>query len=465
MKEHINIIFLLGLMLCSTTILAQFTINGTAKDKDTKEGLPFAHIVLEGGSTVAVSDFDGVFSITIPKGEMGEELVISVMGYENFEMSVQAIQTQNIKEFLLESAVFELAEAIVRSPEKILSDAIDKIEENFWIEDFLLEGFYRKAAVEGGQFAYLTEAIIRVSNEGYHKQSEHSIGVEIMQLRSSEDFRQIEVLEHRNPLFIGMYDRDLIKSGGIKDVLKKARTNLAELETTVYNGEDIYIIKVKPFYVYIGFNNDEIYRIDIGGNRDLGRSYQYRKYKGKLYPFYNRRKWMPKRSGNDDKIGNVLVRRYYDRNIQREAETEVAGTMQPKGQKEDATKYFTRQNWRVKNVQKTLSKAALEETPINNIGMVHEFTATKLVLKSEENYKIKPNIELNEDLFKTKVYYDTKFWNNYKSATESKYFQLIRADLEAAANGKSLELQFSEVGKVNNESSRKFKKRMEKEEK
>ncbi len=453
-------IFLFVILLFSTSIFAQYKIEGVAKDKKTKEGLPFAHIGIEGSPTVAVSDFDGVFTLTIPEAEMDKTLVISVMGYTNLEMSIKDIQINKKKEFLLDAATFDLTEAIVRSPEKILSDAVNKIEENFWTEDFLVEGFYRKAAIEDSKFAYLTEAMIRVSHKGYHKHSEHDMAIEIVQLRASEDFRQIEVLERNNPLLTGMYKKDLIKNGGIKEILKDAQKNLATMETSVYNGENIYIITVKPYIFYISFENDEIYRIDYGGNRKLGTSYQYRKYKGKLYQFYHRRRWMPKRKGK--KIGNVLVGRYFDRDIRKEAKAEVVD-LSPRRKKEDASKYFERQFWATRKAQSILSIAALKETTIDNIGMVHEFTVTKFALKSEEKYKVRTNINLKEDIFKTQVYYDKKFWANNKFSTESKYLQLIRADLEAAANGKTLEQQYTEVGNSNNNKSRKFKKRMERE--
>lgn len=465
MKNYIKTLSLLIAILMSNFAFAQITINGIAKDQKTKEGLPFAHIGVEGSSTVAVSDFDGVFSITIPKEEMGEILAISVMGYENFEMPIKEVQTKKLKEFLLKSAVFDLVEAVVRSPEKILSDAVDKIEENYWSEDFMLEGFYRKAALEDNKFAYLTEAIVRVYNEGYHKKEDHSVAIEMTHLRASEDFRQIEVYEHQNPLFTGMYTKDKVKTRELKEIIRDAKKNtLADIETSVYNGEDIYIIRVKPYVIYVGLNNDEIYRIDIGNNKDLGHSYQYRKYKGKLYLFYNRRRWLPKRKGKKHGIGNVLVGRYHDRDIRAEAESEVAGTIK-RHKNEDASKYFEKEFWKTKAVQKELSQKALEETPIDNIGMIHEFTATKIVLKSEEKYKKKSNINLREDLFRVSVYYDKNFWDNYKLATESKYLQLIRADLEAAGEGKSLEQQFSEVGTKNNEGNRKFRKRMAKESK
>jgi len=460
MKNNIKLIVFFCAICFSHSTFAQLTIQGTVKDKETKEGLPFAHIGIQGSATVVVSDLDGVFSITIPANEMGKIFVVSVVGYENFEMPVKEVQSKKIKEFLLKSASIDLAEAVIRSPEKILSDAIDKIKENFWSEKLMVEGFYRKAALEDNKFAYVTEAMVRVSNEGYHKTSKHSLGIEIIQLRSSKDFRTIEVLERNNPLFTSFYKRDLIKSGEIHRLLKDNKTKLAKLERSVYNGENIYIINVGAYYIYIGFENDEIYRIDYGKNRKLGTSYQYRKYKGKLYQFYHRRKWLPKRKGKD--IGNVLVGRYYDRDIRAEAEAEIEGLSQRR-KDEDASQYYERQFWAIRKVQSRLSKEALRETPIDNIGMVHEFTVSRIVIKSEEKYKVKPNIDLREDIFKTRIYYDAKFWKNYKTASESKYLQLIRADLEAAANGKSLEKQYSEVGRASNEGSRKFKRRMKKE--
>ena len=126
---------------------AQILIEGTIKDKETKEGIPFAHVFVEGTATVAVSDIDGVFVISVPKEEANIKMVISSVGYDNYEQTPADIQAKGTKEFLLESAVFDLDVAVVRSPEKVLNDALSKLEENYWSEPFMVEGFYRKGAV------------------------------------------------------------------------------------------------------------------------------------------------------------------------------------------------------------------------------------------------------------------------------------------------------------------------------
>ena len=45
---------------------------------------------------------------------------------------------------------------------------------------------------------------------------------------------------------------------------------------------------------------------------------------------------------------------------------------------------------------------------------------------------------------------------------KSKFLQKIKADLEKAGNGKTLDQQFEEIGRKNNESNKKFRKRMKK---
>ena len=60
------------------------------------------------------------------------------------------------------------------------------------------------------------------------------------------------------------------------------------------------------------------------------------------------------------------------------------------------------------------------------------------------------------------VYYDFDFWNNYQLPEKSKYLQTIKAELEEAGNGKTLDQQFEETGRKNNENNKKFKKRMKK---
>ena len=157
---NFRLFFVVMAILATVPALGQILIEGHIKDKETKEGVSFAHIYIEGTTTVAVSDIDGVFVITVPPEEAEMKLVISSVGYNNFEQTPTEIQANQTKEFLLESANVELGLIVVRAPEQIIKDAMSKIDENYWTEPFMVEGFYRKGALENDKFTYLTEACL-----------------------------------------------------------------------------------------------------------------------------------------------------------------------------------------------------------------------------------------------------------------------------------------------------------------
>ena len=62
----VKIFFFVIAAFATSPAFAQILIEGTIKDKETKEGLPFAHVNVEGTSTVTVADIDGIFVISVP---------------------------------------------------------------------------------------------------------------------------------------------------------------------------------------------------------------------------------------------------------------------------------------------------------------------------------------------------------------------------------------------------------------
>jgi hypothetical protein len=457
-----KMLFIIIAILATSPAFAQILIEGTIKDKDTKEGLPFAHVYVEGTSTVAVADIDGVFVISVPLEQAEKKLVISTMGYNNFEKTPAEIQAKKIKEFLLKSAVFNLDLAVVRSPEKVLKDALSKVKENYWSESFMVEGFYRKGALENNKFTYLTEAIIQYYNRGYHKTDKYSLDINILELRNSEDFRQVKMIQHWNPIFNAMYNFDKVKTEAIHGLLKKTKMGSATMEMSVYNGEDIYIIKLSRFIIYVGFDNDKIYRIDTkGGENGTGSSFQYRAYKGKLYPFYFRIKRFVK---DGKRVGSHMITDYKGRDIRGEAALEAESVIEEETRDRPLplNKKLRRIDKQTKIILVKKSKEILRETDMDKIGFIQEFIATDITIKSEERYKKRSNMDIHRDLFETKIFYDIDFWNSFQLPDKSKFLQKIKADLEEAGNGKTLEEQFEETGKKNNDENPRLRKRKKK---
>ena len=459
----VKIFFFVIAAFATSPAFAQILIEGTIKDKETKEGLPFAHVHVEGTPTVTVADIDGIFVISVPSKDAEKKLIISSIGYNNFEQTIAEIQAKQTKEFLLEPAVFDLGVAIIRSPEKILKDAMSKIEENYWSESFVVEGFYRKGALENNKFAYLTEAIIQYYNRGYHKTDKYSLDINILQLRNSEDFRQMKMIQHWNPIFNALYNFDKVKTRVILDVLKTTKIGSATMETSVYNGENIYIINLSQYIIYVGFDNDKIYRIDTKEGKDgTGSSFQYRAYKGKLYPFYFRIKRFVK---DGKKVGKHMITDYKGRDVRAEAAFEAESAIEEEIRDRPNSDFNKKQRMidkRTKIILVKKSKEILEETDMDKVGFIQEFIATDITIKSEEKYKKTSNMDIHKDLFETKIFYDIDFWNSIQLSDKSKFLQKIKADLEEAGKGKTLEEQFEEMGKKNNEENPRLRKRKKK---
>ena len=203
----------------------------------------------------------------------------------------------------------------------------------------------------------------------------------------------------------------------------------AKMEVSVYDGESIYIINLAGLRIYVGFDNDKIYRIDTKGKRDVGSSFQYRAYKGKLYPFYFRIKHFIK---DGDKIAPHMITDYKGQDIRGLADSVAESSV--KGESLEGRMQAVKQA--SKEILVEMSKEVLKETDLDLIGWIQEFVATDVTIKSEKKYKRRTNLDPFKDLFETEVFYDVDFWNNFQLPEKSKYLQTIKTELEEAAMGK-----------------------------
>ena len=89
-----KIIFFFAAILMTGIGFAQNTVSGTVVDSEVGVGLPGASVVVKGTSVGVSSDFNGDFSIS---AESGDILVISYVGYESAEISVDGASAGNIE--------------------------------------------------------------------------------------------------------------------------------------------------------------------------------------------------------------------------------------------------------------------------------------------------------------------------------------------------------------------------------
>ena len=152
-------------------------IVGKLLDAKTHEPIAFAGIRIKDRALGVISNVDGTFKIPLRYKELGETLEISCMGFESKQMDIQDLNKPADNVITLNPGGFELAEAVVTakikrlSAKQIVRIAVNRIQKNYPQGNFGLVGYYRDYQVKNGTYTNLNEAIIKVWDEGFGKET------------------------------------------------------------------------------------------------------------------------------------------------------------------------------------------------------------------------------------------------------------------------------------------------------
>ena len=142
--------------ICLPAILVgqSLTISGKVTDANTGEPLPYATVALKNEPFGTITNLAGEFDFHVPVA-FGESLiVISTLGYVNFNISVNDALQQEILLVLLESGHIVLEEVLITeslSAGELLRIAINNIEKNYPMSPVDMDGFYRDTKKVDGE--------------------------------------------------------------------------------------------------------------------------------------------------------------------------------------------------------------------------------------------------------------------------------------------------------------------------
>lgn len=245
----------LALILISGTLTAQdITISGKVTDAETKEALPFASVWIKGKTIGTITNAQGDFDFHIPGDLVQETLVVSMLGYKNFESPVSAINSTEPLLVALENSSTMLNEVIIRDSltgGSILERALSRIEENYPMQPFLMEGFYRDIKKVGGTYISLLEAAVEIYDENYKRpRNPHKLreGVRLLEVRNSVGYEN---------KFTSFFDQDNL----LEDLLLHNTIRYRQIEArdemyavmkrerdSYYNGNEIFVITYSGEY-------------------------------------------------------------------------------------------------------------------------------------------------------------------------------------------------------------------------
>ncbi len=316
-----RVITLVWLVHWSSTLIAQDfkTISGKVFDSNTDEPLPFSSVYVDGTSIGTITNERGEFRLNIPAVISDDTLIVSHIGYKNFQGVVDNLPEQlNVS---MKEAIIDLDEVSVETQrltaQEIFERVIEKISKNegYMTEDFRLDGFFREVHSSEGERTGVLECAVEIYDDRVTKDFKNVLIPQFRKLyyRNENKDQFIETKEGHNHLL-------LILNGGINliPIGKKYKSSLwripLEIEKiTYYNDRLVYVlhnktsrrearmlVDVEDYSVYKNeliikaaeddHDNYEWQKVNADGEKCGAiidhQGYEYRKINGKLFPHY-----------------------------------------------------------------------------------------------------------------------------------------------------------------------------------
>lgn len=148
-------------------------IFGQLVDSTQNEPIPFASIKIKDKALGVITNIDGTFKIPLRYKALGEVIEISCMGYLSKEILIEKLSEDQGNIIVLRPDGFKLNEVVVSaniekiSAKQIVRIAVNSIPQNYPVEDFNIIGYYRDYQVKNGNYTNLSEAIIKIKDEGF----------------------------------------------------------------------------------------------------------------------------------------------------------------------------------------------------------------------------------------------------------------------------------------------------------
>ena len=305
-----SVFFILILVLPIGLYSQNITISGKVVDRETNEALSFASVSIKGKPVGTISNDQGEFDFHFLNDYRNEILTVSMLGYISFEVPIWTI-TESFQTISLEKSSFLLAEIVVvdsLSGGDILRVALSKIEENFPMTPFIVDGFYRDIKKVGGTYISLLEAAVKIYDQDYAEPRNK------YKLRESVSLVEVRKSFGYENKFTDYFDQDNL----LEDLLLHNNIRYRQIETreelfahivreknSFYNGHEIYVVSNSKDYhlkVFIdkqdfsiihleyetGVANDHIDKKKKMESKFVGlkKVIDFKRYQGKMYLNY-----------------------------------------------------------------------------------------------------------------------------------------------------------------------------------
>ncbi|MEQ9593287.1 MAG: carboxypeptidase-like regulatory domain-containing protein [Cyclobacteriaceae bacterium] len=243
------------------------TISGQVIDMESKEPLPFASIGIKDKSLGTITNLQGEFDFHVPNELRNDILIINMLGYETYEAPAWTLIENRTNQIQIQKSTRVLEEVIVSDSLRggeIMSIALSRIDQNYPMKPFLLDGFYRDIKEVGGTYVSLLEAAVKIFDEDYKaprnkfklrervalQEVRRSLGYENKFTAYFDEGNLLEdILLHNNIRYRQFPEEEIFYKGMIRE------------PDSYYNGHEVYVISQKYDYDLTIFIDKQNYAI------------------------------------------------------------------------------------------------------------------------------------------------------------------------------------------------------------
>lgn len=288
----------------------RITISGKAVDKETKEPLPFASIGIKGKSIGTITNLQGDFDFHIPRELQNDLFSINMLGYKTYEAPVWTLLNVSPLIIEVEKSTLVLDEVLISdslSGSDILQIALSRIEQNYPMTPYLMDGFYRDIKKVGGTYISLLEAAVKIYDEDYKEPRNK------FKLRERVSLLEIRRSIGYESKFTTYFDQDnlledLLLHNSVRyrhfPVEQIFFNSLQRDQDSYYNGHEVFVVSHKEEYlltVYVEKGTYAILRTEFESNQEealtkkrgleskfvkLRRVIEFKPFEGKYYLNY-----------------------------------------------------------------------------------------------------------------------------------------------------------------------------------
>ena len=149
---------------------ATVEITGKVKNNKNKKPLVNADVSIVDTNIGTVTNSDGYFSLKFPAEKISNGLKIDLIGFEAVNIPVPNDEEarKNLTIFLKPSGrVLDEVLVLGGDPKEIIVKALEKIPENYSLQDDIFQGFYRETVQKGNRYISISEAMVDLLKNPY----------------------------------------------------------------------------------------------------------------------------------------------------------------------------------------------------------------------------------------------------------------------------------------------------------